>query len=127
MLKQFLLGSAAALALAACGGPDHVDPGYTSTAQVYCNETTGRDGPRVVAACLDDNDLPVTGGCYVGGNETPHVALEYSMPIQWDSHGNGTFALWECQWTANGQSDVADGTPVIVAGGMAYICCVPVP
>jgi hypothetical protein len=123
-MKELLLGSVAALALAACGGSEDAVPGYTSTSQVYCNDTTGRSGTTVVAGCLDENDLPVAGGCRVDGDE--QVALASSRPVQWDSQGSDT-ALWECLWTANGQPGVADGTPVVVASGNAYICCVAVP
>ena len=122
MLKHFLLGSVVALALAACGGSDNPDPRDSLRDRLYCNQSNRPNTTaNVIVYCLDTNDLPLSGGCEanVSNVENQHVALAESGPL-----GPGGLSGWRCMWAANGQSGVADGTPVVLDDATAFVCCV---
>lgn len=111
-------------------GPAGTDGGgyYSSRANVYCNTVTNTAGLAVVTApCNTLTDIPIGGGCSSSPTVTT-VALVTSQPVAWEAaYVDQVPAYWACAWVSNGAGTSTDGTPVILTGASAKICCVQVP
>lgn len=97
---------------------------YVSRQSAYC-----KDGPAVgntyeaSAACDDQNDLLITGGCY-DTSAPAGVYPQRSHPGIGSVEQGGAPSFWSCTW------GFAPGvTPTFPSawGGKARVCCIAVP
>ncbi len=109
---------------------------YTAKTDLYCRQTTppgaiAAQGSTVTASCDTATDLPLTGGCNLGGDASslPALMLTESRPDNGGtSEGNGIWistsspARWRCTW-----GFLSLPSAVNLPNATATICCIKHP
>jgi len=99
---------------------------YVSRQSAYCHDVLApANSYEASAACDDQNDLLITGGCYDAAPFAPAgTILQRNHPGLGSVEQGGAPSFWSCTW---GFTPGVTPTFPRTWGGTARVCCITVP